>query len=70
MAWDGRYKFNVLVTTWEVVMGDERDGGNLARIPWDCVIVDEVLIPRTRRNDGGAADDQPNLPCLARREKE
>ena len=44
----GRYKFNVLVTTWEVVMGDERDGGQLARIPWDCVIVDEVPRPRPR----------------------
>jgi hypothetical protein len=37
-----RYKFNVLITTWEVVMGDERDGNTLGSIPWDCVIVDEV----------------------------
>ena len=36
-------------------MGDERDGGQLARIPWDCVIVDEVL--RTECLE-------PFTPCL------
>ncbi|EKX33876.1 hypothetical protein GUITHDRAFT_45412, partial [Guillardia theta CCMP2712] len=35
-------KFNVLITTWEVVMKDEENGGILADIMWDCVIVDEA----------------------------
>ncbi|KAJ1473752.1 P-loop containing nucleoside triphosphate hydrolase protein, partial [Baffinella frigidus] len=34
-------KFNVMITTWEVVMADERDK-LLANIPWDVVIVDEA----------------------------
>ena len=35
-------KFNVMITTWEVVMADEKDGGLLAGIAWDLVIVDEA----------------------------
>ena len=38
------YKFNVLITTWEIVMKEDERGNkaNLADMPWDCVIVDEA----------------------------
>ena len=35
-------RFNVLITTWEHIMQDEKDGGVLRDIPWDTVIVDEA----------------------------
>jgi hypothetical protein len=38
----GSYKFNVIITTWEHVMQDEKDGGLLASMPWDCAIIDEA----------------------------
>ncbi len=47
------YKFNVLITTWEVVMNDQdlkKNGsshsgsrhGCLGDIPWDVVVIDEA----------------------------
>ena len=37
------FKFNILITTWEMVMLDrDKNDGILSDVPWDTVIVDEA----------------------------